>query len=64
MGSVGPREQEVEQSLKLLHVDAVLLQVGQAGVVPLRRVTAAAPVTAGQVLCLKRGGVKDLPQNQ
>lgn len=47
MGSVGPREQQVEETLKLLHVDAVLLQVRQAGVVALRGVAAATPVTAG-----------------
>lgn len=55
MGSVGPGEQQVEQAFELLHVDAVLLQVGQAGVVALCGVAAAAPVTAGQVLRLRRG---------
>lgn len=54
MGSVGPGEQQVEQAFELLHVDAVLLQVGQAGVMALCGVAAAAPVTAGQVLRLKR----------
>lgn len=57
MGAVGPGEQQVEQAFELLHVDAVLLQVGQAGVVALSRVAAAAPVTAGQVLRLERGRV-------
>lgn len=56
MGSVGPGEEQVEQALELLHVDAVLLQVGQAGVMALCGVAAAAPVTAGQVLRLHRGG--------
>lgn len=56
MGSVGPGEQELEEAFELLHVDAVLLQVGQAGVMTLCGVAAAAPVTAGQVLCLKLRG--------
>lgn len=47
MGSIGPREQQVEETLKLLHVNAVLLQVRQAGVMALCGVAAAAPVTAG-----------------
>lgn len=55
MGAVRPREEHIEQALELLHVDAVLLQVGQAGVVTLRGVAAAAPVTAGQVLRLWTG---------
>lgn len=54
MSSIGPGEQQVEQAFELLHVDAVLLQVGQAGVVTLCGVAAATPVTAGQVLGLKR----------
>jgi len=54
VGPGGPGEQQVEQASELLHVDAVLLQVGQAGVVALRGVAAAAPVTAGQVLRLNR----------
>lgn len=53
MGAVGPGEEQLEEDLELLHVDAVLLQVGQAGVVALRGVAAAAPVAAGQVLCLQ-----------
>lgn len=57
MGSVGPGEQELEEAFELLHVDAVLLQVGQAGVMTFCGVAAAAPVTAGQMLCLKSRGV-------
>lgn len=53
MGAVGPGEEELEEALELLGVNAVLLQVGQAGVVALRWVAAASPVTAGQVLRLK-----------
>lgn len=53
VGSVGPGEQQVEQALELLHIDAVLLQIWQAGVVALCGVTAAAPVAAGQVLRLE-----------
>ena len=56
---VGPGEQQVEQPPELLHVHAVLLQVRQAGVVALRGVAAAAPVTAGQVLRLERGKASD-----
>lgn len=56
VGSVGPGEQQVEQAFELLHVDAVLLQVGQARVVALCGVAAATPVTAGQMLCLEREG--------
>lgn len=52
VGPVGPGEQQLEEAFELLHVDAVLLQVGQAGVVALCGVAAAAPVAAGQVLCL------------
>lgn len=52
LGAVGPGEELLEEALELLHVDAVLLQVRQAGVVALRRVAAAAPVAAGQVLRL------------
>lgn len=54
MRSVGPGEQQVEQAFELFHVDAVLLQVGQAGVMAFCGVAAAAPVAAGQVLCLER----------
>lgn len=53
MGTVGPGEQQVEEPLELLYVDAVLLQVREAGVVALCWVTAAAPVAAGQVLRLE-----------
>lgn len=53
VGSVGPGEQQVEQALKLLNVNAVLLQVRQAGVMTLCGIAAAAPVTAGQVLGLE-----------
>lgn len=53
MGAVGPGEEQLEEDLELLHVDAVLLQVGQAGVVALSGVAAASPVAAGQVLCLQ-----------
>lgn len=55
LGSVGPGEQQLEEAFKLLHVNAVLLQVRQAGVVTLRGVAATAPVTAGQVLRLNLG---------
>lgn len=58
MGAVGPGEEQREEDLELLHVDAVLLQVGQAGVVALRGVAAAAPVAAGQVLCLQEDNNK------
>lgn len=47
-----PGEEQSEQTLKLLQVYAVLLQIRQAGVVTAHRVTAAAPVTAGQMLGL------------
>lgn len=59
MRPVGPGEQQVEQPPELLHVHAVLLQVRQAGVVALRGVAAAAPVTAGQVLRLERGKARE-----
>lgn len=52
LGAVGPGEQLLEESFELLRVDAVLLQVRQAGVVALCWVAAAAPVAAGQVLRL------------
>lgn len=52
LGAVGPGEQLLEETFELLYVDAVLLQVRQAGVVALCRVAAAAPVTAGQMLRL------------
>lgn len=52
LGAVGPGEQLLEEAFELLRVDAVLLQVRQAGVVALRWVAAAAPVAAGQVLRL------------
>ena len=55
LGSVGPGEEQLEEAFKLLHVNAVLLKVRQAGVVTLRGVAATAPVTAGQVLRLKLG---------
>lgn len=55
VGPVGPGEQQLEEAFELLQVDAVLLQVGQAGVMTLCGVAAAAPVTAGQVLRLKYG---------
>ena len=54
MGLVGPGEEQHEEAPELLHVDAVLLQVGQAGVVALRQVGAPSPVAAGQVLRLTR----------
>lgn len=52
LGAVGPGEQLLEEAFELLHVDAVLLQVRQTGVVALCWVAAAAPVTAGQMLRL------------
>lgn len=52
LGAVGPGEELLEEPLELLHVDAVLLQVGQTGVVALCWVAAASPVTAGQMLRL------------
>lgn len=55
VGPVGPGEQQLEEAFELLQVDAVLLQVGQAGVMTLCGVAAAAPVTAGQVFRLKYG---------
>lgn len=52
LGAVGPGEKLLEETFELLHVDAVLLQVRQTGVVALCWVAAAAPVTAGQMLRL------------
>lgn len=52
LGAVGPGEQLLEETFELLHVDAVLLQVRQTGVVALCWVAAATPVTAGQMLRL------------
>lgn len=52
MGSTGPGEEEGEHALELLEVNAILLQVRQAGVVPLRGVAVSSPVAAGQVFCL------------
>lgn len=51
----GPGEEQGEQPPELLQVDAVLLQVGQAGVVALRGVAAtrSAPIAAGQVFRLE-----------
>lgn len=60
LGAVGPGEQLLEEAFELLYVDAVLLQVRQAGVVALCRVAAAAPVTAGQMLRLEGRGEKSL----
>ena len=54
VGLVGPGEEQHKEAPELLHVDAVLLQVGQAGVVALRQVGAPSPVAAGQVLRLMR----------
>lgn len=53
MAGAAPGGQGAEKLRELSAVDAVLLQVGQAGVVALRWVAAASPVTAGQVLRLK-----------
>lgn len=47
MSAARPGEKKHEQALELLKVDAVLLQVRQAGVVPVQGVAAPAPVTAG-----------------
>lgn len=49
-----PWEEQCEEPLELFYVDAVLLQVGQARVVAAHGVTSAAPVTAGQMLCLMK----------
>lgn len=46
MGSAGPGEEQNKHALELLKVDAVLLQVRQAGVVPVQCVAAPAPVAA------------------
>lgn len=51
--AAGPGKEHQEQSFKLLQVHAVLLQVGQAWVVSVHRVTGATPVTAGQVFGLE-----------
>lgn len=51
----GPGEEQGEQPPELLQVDAVLLQVGQAGVVALRRCGAGPPVAAHYVLGLPWG---------
>lgn len=50
---IGPGEQQVEEAFELLYINAVLLQVGQAGVMTLCGVAAATPVTAGKMLRLK-----------
>lgn len=50
---IGPGEQQVEEAFELLYINAVLLQVGQAGVMALCGVAAATPVTAGKMLRLK-----------
>lgn len=48
-----PGKEQHEHALELLKVDAVLLQVRQAGVVPVQGIAAPAPVAAGQMLSLK-----------
>lgn len=50
--AAGPGEEQRKQHFELLQIDAVLLQVRQARVVPAHGVTGAAPVTAGQMLSL------------
>lgn len=57
--AAGPGKEHREQPLKLLQIHAVLLQVGQAGVMTVHRVTRAAPVTAGQVFGLKGSARKE-----
>ncbi len=51
--AAGPGEEQRKQHFELLQIDAVLLQVRQARVVPAHGVTGAAPVTAGQMLSLR-----------
>ncbi len=51
--AAGPGEEQCKQHFELLQIDAVLLQVRQARVVPAHGVTGAAPVTAGQMLSLR-----------
>lgn len=53
MGATGPGKEERKHALELLKVNAVLLQVRQAGVVPVQRIAAPAPVAAGQVFRLQ-----------
>lgn len=58
MSATRPGEKQHEHALELLKVDAVLLQVRQAGVVPVQGIAAPTPVAAGQVFCLKKNVAK------
>lgn len=53
MSATRPGKEEHKHALELLEVDAVLLQVRQAGVVPVRGIAAPTPVAAGQMFSLK-----------
>lgn len=53
MSPTGPGKEKSKHPLELLEVNAVLFQVRQAGVVPVQRVAAPAPVAAGEMFCLK-----------
>ena len=47
MSSAGPGKEQSKHALKLLQVDAILLEVRQAGVMPVQCIAAPAPVAAG-----------------
>lgn len=47
MSSTGPGKEQSKHALEQLKVDAVLLEIGQAGVVPVQGVAAPTPVAAG-----------------
>lgn len=53
MCATRPGKEQHEHALELLKVDAVLLQVRQAGVVSVQGIAAPTPVAAGQMLSLK-----------
>lgn len=49
-----PKEEESKHPLELLKVNTVLLQIRQAGIMPVSSIAVSSPVAASQMFCLNR----------
>lgn len=54
--TASPGEEYIEEACELLQINAVLVQVGQAGVMPVCWAARPTPVAGGQILCLQDSG--------